>query len=104
MLSRGFVRRALEIPLGGLEDELRWFYHTRGKLRKVLEDARALIAKSRATQGEEVPEADRERAVPRLSSGGIIALERTLAKLQALQDAQTGATGAAADGAAKGER
>ncbi|KAL1940019.1 hypothetical protein VTO73DRAFT_9354 [Trametes versicolor] len=104
VLSRGFVRRALEIPLGGLEEELRWFYHTSGKLRKVLGDARALIAKSTATQGDaEVPEADRERAVPRLSSGGIIALERTLAKLQALQDAQTATETNAADDA-KGER
>ncbi len=106
MLSRGFVRRALEIPLGGLEEELRWFYHTSGKLRKVLGDARALIVKSTATQGDaEVPEADRERAVPRLSSGGIIALERTLGKLQALQDAQTATEANAADGAkAKAER
>ncbi|KAL7282655.1 hypothetical protein ACG7TL_004128 [Trametes sanguinea] len=88
VLSRGFVRRALEIPLGGLEAELRWFYYTNGKLRKVLDDARALIEKSRATREvEELPEADRERAVPRLSSGGIITLERTLAKLQALWDA-----------------
>ncbi|CDO77016.1 hypothetical protein BN946_scf184380.g1 [Trametes cinnabarina] len=88
VLSRGFVRRALEIPLGGLEAELRWFYYTKGKLRKVLDDARALIEKSRATRAvEELPEADRERAVPRLSSGGIITLERTLAKLQALWDA-----------------
>ncbi|KAI0832769.1 hypothetical protein BC628DRAFT_1415018 [Trametes gibbosa] len=91
VLSRGFVRRALEIPLGGLEEELRWFYYTSGKLRKALEDARALIAKSKATQGEEVTEADRDRAVPRLSSGGIIALERTLVKLQGLLDAQTAA-------------
>ncbi|KAH9855005.1 hypothetical protein C2E23DRAFT_875028 [Lenzites betulinus] len=92
VLSRGFVRRALEIPLGGLEDELRWFYYTNGKLRRVLEDARALSAKSKATQGEEVAEADRDRAVPRLTSGGIIALERTLVKLQGLLDAQTART------------
>ncbi|KAI0650395.1 hypothetical protein C8Q79DRAFT_902140 [Trametes meyenii] len=95
VLSRGFVRRALEIPLGGLEEELRWFYHTSAKLRKVLGDARALIEKSRALKDEEVPEADRERAVPRLSSGGIIALERTLAKLQGLLDAHAGSIGAA---------
>ncbi|KAJ8487538.1 hypothetical protein ONZ51_g4099 [Trametes cubensis] len=92
VLSRGFVRRALEIPLGGLEEELKCFYYTNGKLRKVLDDARTLIEKSRATKEvEELPEADRERAVPRLSSGGIITLERTLAKLQALLDAHPAA-------------
>ncbi len=86
VLSRGFVRRALEIPLGGLEAELHWFYYTKGKLKKVVDDARALIEKSKATK--EDTEADRELAVPRLSGGGIITLERTLAKLQALLDAR----------------
>ncbi|KAI0932058.1 hypothetical protein AcW2_000786 [Taiwanofungus camphoratus] len=85
VLSRGFVRRALEIPLGGLEAEIDWFYHTNGKLAKVLSDARALIEKSRTTS--EDTEADRELAVPRLTGGGIITLERTLGKLQALLDA-----------------
>ena len=99
VLSRGFVRRALEIPLGGLEEELKCFYYTNGKLRKVLDDARTLIEKSRATKEvEELPEADRERAVPRLSSGGIITLERTLAKLQALADAQTAEKSADGEG------
>ncbi|RPD66821.1 hypothetical protein L226DRAFT_529226 [Lentinus tigrinus ALCF2SS1-7] len=88
VLSRGFVRRALEIPLGGLEAELNWLYYTNGKLKKVLDDARALIEKSKATK--EDTEADRELAVPRLSGGGIITLERTLVKLQALLDAYPG--------------
>ena len=85
VLSRGFVRRALEIPLGGLEAELNWFYYANGKLKKVLDDARALIEKSKASK--EDTEADRELAVPRLSGGGIITLERTLTKLQSLLDA-----------------
>ncbi|OCH96053.1 hypothetical protein OBBRIDRAFT_766074 [Obba rivulosa] len=85
VLSRGFVRRALELPLGGLEEEIAWFYYTRGKLAKVLADARALIEKSRA--GGPVTDAERELAVPRLTGGGIITLERTLVKLQALLDA-----------------
>ena len=92
MLSRGFVRRALEIPLGGLEAELNWFYYANGKLKKVLDDARALIEKSRASK--ESTDADRELAVPRLSGGGIITLERTLAKLQALLDAHLAVEGA----------
>ncbi|KAH9837167.1 uncharacterized protein C8Q71DRAFT_757052 [Rhodofomes roseus] len=85
VLSRGFVRRALEMPLGGLEKEIHWFYYTKAKLAKVLNDARALIEKSKTSKEE--TEADRELAVPRLTGGGIIALERTLAKLQALLDA-----------------
>ena len=88
MLSRGFVRRALEIALGGLEKETHWFYHTKGKLAKVLSDARALIEKSKSSKEE--TEADRDLAVPRLTGGGIIALERTLAKLQALLDKPPG--------------
>ena len=89
VLSRGFVRRALEIPLGSLEAEINWFYYTNGKLKKVLDDARALIEKSQQPE-ELLTEADLERAVPRLSGGGIIALQRTLAKLQALYDAHSG--------------
>jgi len=86
VLSRGFVRRALEIPLGDLNKEIHWFYYTNGKLAKVLNDARMLIEKSRTAKDTPVSEADRELAVPRLTGGGIIALERTLAKLQALLD------------------
>lgn len=85
VLSRGFVRRALEIPLGGLGTEIDWLYYTKGKLAKVVSDAHALIAKSRATPEDNIP-ADEDRAVPRLTGGGIITLERTLAKLQSLLD------------------
>ncbi|KAH9039937.1 hypothetical protein EDB84DRAFT_1477060 [Lactarius hengduanensis] len=60
VLSRGFVRRALEVPLGSLESEIGWLYRKQGRLAKVLCDARALPA------------------VPRLTAGGIITLERTL--------------------------
>ena len=84
VLSRNFVRRALEIPLGGLETEVDWFYYKNGKLQKVLKDSRTLITKSRANTTES--EADRDRAIPRLTGGGIIALERTLTKLQSLLD------------------
>lgn len=84
MLSRGFVRRALEIPLGSLDTEINWLYYGQGRLEKVLHDAQALIAKSK--ESAEECEADRELAVPRLSGGGIITLERTLVKLQALLD------------------
>src|SRR6267142_1567145 len=93
VLSRGFVRRALEIPLGSLESEINWLYHTHGRLAKVLGDARALVEKSRGEEPQGAsPRAassdgdrDREPAVPRLTTGCIITLERTLAKLEALQ-------------------
>lgn len=85
VLSRGFVRRALEIPPGGLEDEIDWLYYTTEKLQKVVRDARALIEKSKMAPAES--DVDGDRAVPRLSTGGIITLERTLARLQALLDA-----------------
>jgi ubiquitin-conjugating enzyme E2 O len=94
VLSRGFVRRALEIPLGSLESEISWLYHSHGRLAKVLCDARALVEKSRGEASPEPSSAtggdhDRELAVPRLTTGGIITLERTLAKLEALQQAPT---------------
>ncbi|PSS37603.1 hypothetical protein PHLCEN_2v530 [Hermanssonia centrifuga] len=98
VLSRGFVRRALEIPLGGLEPEIDWMYYRNGKLQKVVQDARALVDKSRTTtpnaadtgngdaEGSDSDSSDRDLAVPRLTGGGIITLERTLAKLQVLLD------------------
>ena len=89
VLSRGFVRRALEIPPGGLEPELNWLYYKNGKLQKVVKDARALIEKSRQQPAVESASSSSmadELAVPRLTGGGIIALERTLARLQALLD------------------
>ncbi|KAI0082256.1 hypothetical protein K474DRAFT_1703259 [Panus rudis PR-1116 ss-1] len=84
VLSRGFVRRALEIPLGSLEAEVNWFYYTQGKLDKVIRSARVLIDKSKSGLSDSTADAD--LAIPRLTGGGIIALERTLAKLQSLLD------------------
>jgi ubiquitin-conjugating enzyme E2 O len=84
VLSRGFVRRALETPLGGLEAEINWLYNTQGRLSKVLDDSRALIQKSQLSP--ENAKADENLAVPRLTAGGIIMLERTLSKLQTILD------------------
>jgi len=86
VLSRGFVRRALEVPLGDLEKEIKWLYYTNGRLKKVLSSARALIEKSKTKA--EVTEADADLAVPRLTAGGVITLERTLTKLQSIAEAQ----------------
>ncbi|KAH9162782.1 hypothetical protein EDB89DRAFT_2024260 [Lactarius sanguifluus] len=96
VLSRGFVRRALEVPLGSLESEIGWLYRKQGRLAKVLCEARALVEKSRRTgpsassnADADADEGDRDSgpAVPRLTAGGIITLERTLVKLEALQQA-----------------
>ncbi|KAG6911555.1 hypothetical protein DXG01_011857 [Tephrocybe rancida] len=84
VLSRAFVRRALEVPLGGLDSEIKWLYYQNHRLEKVLRDARALIQKSKATP--QLDTTDSDLAVPRLTAGGIITLERTLNKLQALLD------------------
>lgn len=92
------MRRALEIPLGSLEVEIGWLYRKQGRLAKVLCDARALVEKSRTESSSAVAAAsnaiadaggdrDSEPAVPRLTAGGIITLERTLVKLEALQQA-----------------
>ncbi|KAL0951414.1 hypothetical protein HGRIS_008106 [Hohenbuehelia grisea] len=105
VLSRAFVRRALEVPVGGLEAEIDWLYITNGRLRKVVEKTRALIEHSRAPSSASTsksPESsalsgpDSELAVPRLTAGGIIPLERTLNKLQALLEARSDASSGAA--------
>jgi ubiquitin-conjugating enzyme E2 O len=82
VLSRGFVRRALEIPLGGGFDEVvKNIYYTNGRLRKVVESSRWLVESSKnVKEGEE----NDEVAVPKLTPGGIIMLTRTLDKLEAL--------------------
>ena len=90
VLSRGFVRRALELPPGGLEEELKWLYYTQGTLSRVLQESRALIEKSR--KNPEISPEDRDLAIPRLTGGGIITLERTLQKLQDLFDRKQSAT------------
>ncbi|KAI0036624.1 hypothetical protein K488DRAFT_67467 [Vararia minispora EC-137] len=85
VLSRGFVRRALEVPLGSLAAEVTWLYHKQGKLAKVVTDARALVQKSREEPVDSTTVVNSDRAVPRLTGGAIITLERTLTKLESLQ-------------------
>ncbi|KAG9103116.1 hypothetical protein FRC06_000178 [Ceratobasidium sp. 370] len=88
VLSRGFVRRALEIEIGGLAAEVHWYYIQQGRLAKVISDARALIARSEAGEYEAPREVLREDdpAVPVLSAGAVIMLKRTLDKLQSIAD------------------
>ncbi|KAE8264443.1 hypothetical protein A4X09_0g6965 [Tilletia walkeri] len=50
ILSRGFVRRALERPVLGLEKEIEFFYYEQGRLSRVLERAKELIEHSEAAK------------------------------------------------------
>jgi ubiquitin-conjugating enzyme E2 O len=84
VLSRGFVRRALEVPFGGLESEIHWIYFMNKLLQKVILHARLLIDKSKSSANGSEDNSD--LAVPRLTAGGIITLERTLIKLQEILD------------------
>lgn len=68
------------MPPGGLETEITQLYRNEKRLEKVINDAEKLVQKSGENQ-EILPE-DHDVAVPRLSAGGIISLERTLAKLR----------------------
>jgi len=91
-LSRGFVRRALETPVGSLEAEIEWLYYKRGKLEKVIRDSTALIEKSeRSPPSDDADDGDgdenNDRAVKRLTPGAALPLKRTLARLQTLLDA-----------------
>lgn len=97
VLSRGFIRRALEHPVAGFEEELRFFYlgdganssgdagRHKGRLERVLTRGRALMAASSSSEGptEQVPEpSEQQEGVPRLSGGGAIILKRTLDRLE----------------------
>jgi ubiquitin-conjugating enzyme E2 O len=84
VLSRGFVRHALEIPVDGLESEINWMYYTNKRLEKIVLDVRVLIENSKASSDQS--DAGSELAVPRLSIGGRITLDRTLSKLHGLLD------------------
>ncbi|KAL1748439.1 hypothetical protein HDZ31DRAFT_79580 [Schizophyllum fasciatum] len=88
VLSRGFVLRAFEVSLEDIMPAIRDFYLRRGNLKKVIDDAKALIASStQEGEGDDATRTDGEEpAVPRLTGGGIIALGSTLNKLQALLD------------------
>ncbi|KAJ7596874.1 hypothetical protein C8J56DRAFT_1041125 [Mycena floridula] len=81
VLSRGFALRALTLPPIGLEEPIEYLYHTTGRLQKLLDDANSLISKSKATEISE--EVDQDVAVPRLSAGGVLTLQKLLTRLQA---------------------
>jgi ubiquitin-conjugating enzyme E2 O len=92
VLSLSFIRRALEQHPIGLEDELKWFYYTHGRLAKVLQDVRQLVERSSQVPEERFEECldkafeESDLAVPLLSQGGIIAASRVIPKLVALAE------------------
>jgi ubiquitin-conjugating enzyme E2 O len=61
-------------------------YYKQGRVKKVLDVARSLIQKSKTSPEGSESNNNNDLAVPRLTTGGIITLERTLAKLQGLLD------------------
>ena len=88
-LSRGFVKWALENPVEGLEQEVRYLYLDKDgpQLAKaVIEDAKAVIARSQ-DGGEDDGEWERGR-VTRLSRGGLEVLRRTIAALDMIVEDQ----------------
>lgn len=82
VLSRGFVRHALQIPLGGLDDVIKDIYFNRGRLGKIIKSAKDLMEKSKEKEGANETS---DSAVPRLTAGGVLTLTRTLDKLQDIQ-------------------
>ncbi|CAE6413274.1 unnamed protein product [Rhizoctonia solani] len=91
VLSRGFIRRALEVEVGGLGTEIEWYYIKQGRLANAIEDARALVARSEAGEYEASKEVLKESdpAVGVLSEGAVIMLRRTLDKLDAILKERT---------------
>jgi len=87
VLSRGFVRRALEMPLGGLEVIISDIYYTKGRLHQVITKANALVTKSQNAEANDADDSDGEIAVPRLTAGGVLALSRTMTKLEQILSA-----------------
>jgi hypothetical protein len=50
VLSRGFVKQALAYPPEGLQDEIRHYYYTTGRLKDVVDHAKALMEKEADVQ------------------------------------------------------
>ncbi|KIR52646.1 ubiquitin-conjugating enzyme E2 O [Cryptococcus gattii Ru294] len=92
VLSRTFVRTALERPITGLESEIRYFYLTKGRLRSVIDHAQRLIEKGEVGQNIEQEEENAEMwnadAMGRLTMGAIITLKRTIGSLQKIWNTQ----------------
>ena len=89
ILSRLFVRTALEKPLQGLEDVIQWLYTSREGpelLREIVRDGQRLRANS--TQGQSSESNDFSNVEPkgwakgRISAGAVMVLEKHLLWLE----------------------
>lgn len=94
VLSRSFVRTALDNPPTGLEKEIKYLYYDRGRLASVISHARRLMDKG--DSGEDVDDEMAEMwnadAMGSLTMGAILTLKRTISKLEALQAKHTPAS------------
>ncbi|WOO78553.1 putative ubiquitin-conjugating enzyme E2 23 [Vanrija pseudolonga] len=93
VLSRSFVRTALERPPTGLADELRHLYLEKGRLASIINHARLLIDKGEAeaangnvAEDEENEEMWNADAMGSLTMGAILTLKRTIAALQRIAE------------------
>lgn len=80
VLSRSFVKTALERPPGGLDDEIRDIYINEGRLKRVIDHAKPLMEQGEAVRDKpegEVPEEEvwNADAVGSLTMGAILSLK-----------------------------
>ncbi|BEJ15510.1 hypothetical protein CspHIS471_0501150 [Cutaneotrichosporon sp. HIS471] len=87
VLSRSFVRTALDRPAAGFEAELTHAYFTKGRLASVIDHAQRLIAQGHVDDDneDEMEEMWNADAIGRLSMGAILTLKRTVAALEKIQ-------------------
>lgn len=97
VLSRSFVRTALERPPAGFEDQIRHVYYSRGRLASVIAHAKRLIAKGEVEADFEKDDEDEQMwnadAMGSLTMGAILTLKRTLRALEDLERRGEGAVG-----------
>ena len=99
ILSRGFVKKALEDKIAGFERELELFYFKSGNLKKVVDRAERLVKVTTSVANGDNGEGEveggagvaaspvQEEAVQGLTKGGAIMLGRTLKSLRSLLEA-----------------
>lgn len=90
VLSRSFIRTALERPPACFEDQIRHVYYSRDRLSSVIAHAQRLIAKGEVEADVEKDQEDEQMwnadAMGSLTIGAILTLKRTLKALEGLRD------------------
>lgn len=87
----------MEVPPLGLEKELESLYLERGRLAQIIGDAQSLVKISETpaqdsqdhdehggSSSSSKPASWEDKAIPRLSAGAILMLQRTVTKLEAI--------------------